>query len=346
MLTLFRRHLASCKFRGKGRIHKSCACPIAVEGRLHGKLIRKSLDLRNMEAAIRLVRELEIHGEAQTVTVRQACDKFLADSEARLKPQSVKKYRHLVEELQREWRELPVRAITVDDVRTLRSSWKMAATTTRKRLELLRGFFRFCLDSGWVQTNPAKAVKPPQVRQSPTLPYSESEWEKITWALDAYGEIHAQSPEKVRKQLRALVLLMRYSGLRISDAVLLKRDRITMGKLLLYQAKTGHPVWIPLPGVVLKALDCCDEGDPYYFWSGGGKLKTALTEWQERLKKVFVIAGIPEGHGHRLRDSFAVSLLEKGVPLQTVSILLGLCLATIQNAPGAVHTQEFADIRV
>ena len=25
--------------------------------------------------------------------------------------------------------------------------------------------------------------------------------------------------------------------------------------------------------------------------------------------------------------------------------VFGLCLATIQNAPGAVHTQEFADIR-
>jgi hypothetical protein len=31
--------------------------------------------------------------------------------------------------------------------------------------------------------------------------------------------------------------------------------------------------------------------------------------------------------------------------LLTTAVILGLCLATIQNAPGAVHTQEFADIR-
>jgi len=291
---------------------------------LRGEAIRKSLSLTNWEAANRLIREWEIHGESESLTVRQACERWIADSVARhLKPQSLKKYEHVSRELGERFGDLPLRSVSVDDLRKLRESWTLSGTTKRKRLELIRAFFSFCVSSGWLPVNPAKGIKAPQVRQSPTLPYSESEWEKIVWALDAYGEIHSQSPERIRKQVRALVLLMRYSGLPISDAVSLKRDRITKGKLLLYQAKTGHPVWIPLPGNVLDALDSCDEGDAYYFWSGVGKLKTALTEWQERLKKVFVIAGIPEGHGHRLRDSFAVSLLEKGVPLQTVSMLLG-----------------------
>jgi integrase/recombinase XerD len=116
---------------------------------------------------------------------------------------------------------------------------------------------------------------------------------------------------------------MRYSGLRISDAVSLKREKIDAhGRVFLYQAKTGQPVLIPLPKEVLEALANCDEGNPYYFWSGLGEIKTPLTDWHERLEKVFVIAAIPEGHSHRLRDTFAVGLLEKGVPLETVSILL------------------------
>jgi hypothetical protein len=74
-----------------------------------------------MEAAIRLIREWEIHGEGETITVTQACEKFITDAEARLKPQSVKKYRHVSEELKRTWGDLPVRGISVDDVRTLRN---------------------------------------------------------------------------------------------------------------------------------------------------------------------------------------------------------------------------------
>jgi integrase len=34
-------------------------------------------------------------------------------------------------------------------------------------------------------------------------------------------------------------------------------------------------------------------------------------------------AGLPEGHSHRLRDTFSVELLQKGVSIETVSLLLG-----------------------
>jgi len=288
-------------------------------------MIRKSLDLRNWEAAIKLVRDWEVNGQSPDVTVGEACERFLADVQSRgIGPAQTSKYKLLTKELTAEFGSLSIRKLSVDDLRKFREGWKLSAISASKKLERLRSFFSFCVDSEWIAKNPAKGIKLPKLRQVPTLPYSSEEWEKILWALDAYGEIHAQSPERIRRQLKALVLLMRYSGLRISDCVALTRDRIdSSGRLFIYQAKTGSPVMLPIPREVLQALESCDEGNPYYFWSSEGKMKSALTDWQMRLKRVFVIAGIPDGHAHRLRDTFSVDLLSKGVPLQTVSVLLG-----------------------
>jgi len=42
-----------------------------------------------------------------------------------------------------------------------------------------------------------------------------------------------------------------------------------------------------------------------------------------RLSRIFKLAGIPNGHAHRFRDTFAVELRLSSVPLERVSILLG-----------------------
>jgi integrase/recombinase XerD len=148
-----------------------------------------------------------------------------------------------------------------------------------------------------------------------------------------------------QKKLKALILLIRYSGLRISDAVAMKRERIGQNRrLFLYTQKTGKPVHIKLPESVVEALDECDDGE--LFWHGRGTLKSRLTEWQERLKKIAVIAGI-EGRGfaHRLRDTFAVDLLNHGTPIEMVAVLLGNTVAIVQKhyAPWVESRQAALD---
>jgi integrase/recombinase XerD len=247
-----------------------------------------------------------------------------ADAEARRISEPMrKKLKHVTKELTTALGSLSLRSVTTDDIRKIREGWNLAPITTQKRLEVIRSFFRFCVDSGWIDRNPAKAVKLPVVHFEPTLPYTSEEMEKILWAADTIREIHPKMKPGIERKVRALILVMRYSGLRISDAVTMQPGRVKEGKIFLYQAKTKHPVWVPVPEEVTKILTEIQQGNSYYFWSGIGKLKSSLTAWQEKLKKVFVIAGIPDGHGHRLRDTFSVSLLEKGVGIEVVSMLLG-----------------------
>jgi integrase len=44
---------------------------------------------------------------------------------------------------------------------------------------------------------------------------------------------------------------------------------------------------------------------------------------QRRLQRLFELAKVLRGHAHRFRDTFAVELLQSGVPLDRVSVLLG-----------------------
>jgi integrase/recombinase XerD len=101
--------------------------------------------------------------------------------------------------------------------------------------------------------------------------------------------------------------------IRISDAVVFKETLLKKDKLFLYQAKTGEPVWVPLPKIALDAIkDCREVGRKYPFYLGVGTVKTAIADWLWRLRKVYDMAGLPDGHSHRLRDTFAVALVGKG----------------------------------
>jgi len=47
-----------------------------------------------------------------------------------------------------------LRQVSVEDIRRVRESWKIAGITMQKRLETQRSLFKFCIESGWIDTNP------------------------------------------------------------------------------------------------------------------------------------------------------------------------------------------------
>jgi len=324
VLDLWRRHLKSCPHRV--RTYKKCGCPIWVQGTLHGKWLKQSLDLRNWESAQKLVRDWESgysHG-AERATVAKACDAFIRDCEARnLSSASLGKYRLLTEELKKHFEGRVVGALTVDEVRRYRETWELAPISARKKLERLRTFFRFCIDNQWMHANPAKGIKPPIAHTRPTLPVTNEDFEKILWACDLY-RVQGIYGEGNRTRVRAFVLLLRYSGLRIRDVALLSDDKLKGNKLLLYSAKTKVPVYIPLPEFVVKELLKAGalRSGKYFFWSGHGEIKSCVNDWQRTLAKLSKLAGV-KFHAHQLRDSFAVDLLSNGVSLEDVATLLG-----------------------
>jgi integrase len=211
--------------------------------------------------------------------------------------------------------------LDVDVLRKFRASWAYSPLSARKRLEYLRSFFRFCQDSGWLDRNPAMAVKGSKVEQNPTLPFSDAEVERVLIAARKLTDVGSYGPK-----IEPMVLLLRYSGLRIQDAACLERTRLVDDKLFLYQQKTGTPVYCPLPPLVVKRLTAVrNENKQYFFYDGVSQRQSMVKSWDRVFQKVFATAKpvVKGGHPHRFRDTFAVSLLLKGVSIEIVSKLLG-----------------------
>jgi integrase/recombinase XerD len=305
---------------------------IWVDGSVGGVEIRESLHTRDWQKAQEIVRAWEAEEqrveEAQPITVKDACDKFIADAEARgLREPTLYKYRLLFSRLQTFAESQGIKYLCecdLDCLRRFRGTWPNRNIAARKKLEALRAFFRFCWESDWIASNPAIHLKPPKIDDPPVIPFSPEEVAQVLAACNQYKGGRGQWGRVNAQRLRALVQLLRFSGLRIRDAVTLRKDRIVNGKLLLRTAKTGTLVYIPLPDFVVYELEVARGTNPeFFFWTGEGKPKSCVGDWQRSLKKLFRVAGVLGGHAHRFRHTFASNLLLAGVPLDRVATLLG-----------------------
>src|SRR6202040_3766471 len=84
--------------------------------------------------------------------------------------------------------------------------------------------------------------------------------------------------KRARLRARALVLVLLYSGFRISDAVQLRRAAIdSTGRLLIRVMKTRETLYIQLHPDVISALAALPVESPtYFFWSGNSQLISAI----------------------------------------------------------------------
>jgi integrase/recombinase XerD len=346
MLTLYRRHNPTCS-KASDRYWKRCTCPMWAEGTVDGIYVRRSLKTKSWEKAANRAREIEIAEDPaappapkeEPATLEQAVTEYLADARAReLRHSTLYKLELLFKKQFLEWckqgdykflHEIDLRA-----VQAFRSSWKDGALAKKKKQERLTGFFWFCIRAGWIAQNPTANLGRISVNQTPTDYFTREEFDKIVDATYVYQPKGWKECRNQATRLRILTLLMRWSGLRIRDAITLERSRLVGDNVLLYQAKTRTPVYVPLPPEVAEALRAIPPGPKsnprYFFWSGNGDPKSAVADCQRSYRRLFPIAGLEQLDGtpkrcfpHMFRDTFAVEMLLAGVPIDQVSMLLG-----------------------
>jgi integrase/recombinase XerD len=333
VITIFVRHAASCKYIGD-EFCKRCNCRKHFRWSQNGTQYRRKAGTRSWAEAEEIKRRLEdqLAGrvtpstEAQAVTLQEAIALFDSSKRAQGIVEAVRKQYALdLRRLQQfsEARNLftAAQALTLTNLLAWRGTWGVANPSTYSQSVIqrrVRHFLRFAYDAGWIEKLPH--LSPIKITEPQTQPLTEAEYKKLL--------AHAKG------KVRTLIQLMRWSGLAIRDASLLKReDLVHKGdsfKIMRERTKTGTPLFIPIPPDIGREVLTVANGNPMYvFWdrqTAESSEVHASDNWSKAVSRVFDDAGIVcDGHmvSHRLRDTFAVDLLQKGVPLEHVSKLLG-----------------------
>ena len=172
------------------------------------------------------------------------------------------------------------------------ATWNCRSSTARQRLSQLKAFFRFTVERGWATQVLLGTLRPPRNDSTTTMPLEASEVRALLTA------------SKHHPKERALILLLRYSGLAIRDAVTLRRDSVAGTELTLRRAKSGELVTVDLPYAVVRAMVSIRAPNPdYFWWSGNGKPVTCAKYWRSRLATIAARADVGGFRPHRLRDN-------------------------------------------
>lgn len=321
MLVLYRRHLAECSHKAKGRTFKRCHCPIWLQGTIAGQPLRKSLDVTSWPRAEQLKLEIE-NGNTpkKNVSIKDTLAAWVKDCEDRnLAKNTLRKYRSLQGHLTK-WADRQrlsrIGEFQTDMVKAFRGTRNLSPRTSSKENGFLRAFFAYCIEREWITKNPAKKIKV-QVKTIPRIPFSEKEIRTIL------------SKAKDDREL-AFLLTLRHTGLRIGDASLLRVSQMNENRIHLYTTKAGTPVSILIPEILSSLLKALPPKGGYFFLRGESTHPhTASDLWRKRIKAICKEAKITPDHPHRFRHSLAAELLNKGASVEQVAAILG-------NSPGVV----------
>ena len=207
----------------------------------------------------------------------------------------------------------------------------LAPSSLRRRAAALKGFYRFAYGEGLILFDVAAHIDLP--RPSRLLPETLTQ-EEVRRLLEAAG---GDGPGTERD--RALLELLYAAGLRISEAVGLDREDLSVDGAFVRVIGKGDkerlvPVgdvaldelarWMTGPRERLLALGHVRplRGGPIFIGDRGGRL--ARQQAWAAVKRAATAAGLADRVSpHTLRHSFATHLLEGGADLRIVQELLG-----------------------
>ena len=244
------------------------------------------------------------------MTLSQAVELYLNFKEKELSPRTVKEYRNDLNLFIKTVGDKPVSAVKTADLMLFRSSLSCSPSLINRRMSALNSFFNFLLEMELIEKNPVKpSLRIRKVKQRVPEALTKEEVERVLKAAKERGE---------RDYLIFKTIL--YCGLRVSELLSLTKESLMKVKgrtVLRVVGKGGKERFIPLSSSFSEELLNYAEkvkGDRLFPLKYQGV--------RHVFQKVKEKSGVPI-HPHKLRHTFATTLVDEGVDIRVIQAFLG-----------------------
>lgn len=215
-----------------------------------------------------------------------------------------------------------------------------------RTLSSLKSLFRFLARAGILTNTPVMAMRGPKLPHSLPKPLSENDARALIDEAQDAGRVPWQGARDT-----AILILLYGCGLRIAEALSLKRGDVPFASTLRVTGKGSKERIVPLLPVARDAVDTylalCPHAlsaeDPLFVGTRGG----ALGQRQVRasIENLRLRLGLPDSvTPHALRHSFATHLLSAGGDLRAIQELLGHASLSTTQIYTEVESQRLLDI--
>lgn len=288
------------------------------------KRIMEERDPKNRKIA-----ELTRQRDYEAILITKATADYIQDCVDRgLGPETIEGYECALEHMTKYMHGIAIfelGKITPDSMKKFRSTWPklgiVAKSSKNKIQRQIKTFFKNCCEQVKcmdINDNPALALTCIQGEEDvAALPFYDDQFEAIIDATWIYEDSNRFRDAALR--LRALILLMRWSGLAIRDALTLPKWRIVDGILKGKRTKTKVRVEVALPADVIEVLEAAaaiNDNPEYFFWNGTAKPRSLVGNYNRMLKRLFSLVKWPRPvedgehnpitpHSHMFRHTFA-----------------------------------------
>lgn len=179
----------------------------------------------------------------------------------------------------------------------------------RHFLDTMRGMFKWAVETGRLDSDPAAGIKYPAQPKTSGFP---------AWTEDDVARYHAKWPVGTRERVWIDMLL--YTGLRRGDVVKAGPRSVKHGVLVLITEKTGTEVTIPILPILQTTLDAGPTGETFVISSTGQPF--SKESFGNAFREACEAAGVKK-RAHGVRKIAATTAANNGATVAQLEAIFG-----------------------